>query len=139
MSALDAALDRERESSDAPLLFELAGGLHVPLTGATTNLDWIAACRPRVILVARTGLGTLNHTLLSIEALRTRSLKIEALFLVGEAHPDNERTLRELSGVTIVHHLPLLDPLSASSLDGWLDEKDLSPLLGPTLAACTKS
>ena len=139
MSALDAALDRERDSSDAPLLFELAGGLHVPLTGATTNLDWIAACRPRVILVARTGLGTLNHTLLSIEALRTRDLKIDALFLVGEAHPDNERTLRELSGVTIVHHLPLFDPLNASSLDDWLDENDLSPLLGPTLAACIKS
>jgi len=139
MGALNAALDRERESSDAPLLFELAGGLHVPLTGATTNLDWIAACHPRVILVARTGLGTLNHTLLSIEALRTRNLKIDALFLVGEAHPDNERTLRELSGVAIVHHLPLLDPLSARSLDDWLDENDLSPLLGPTLAACSKS
>ena len=95
--------------------------------------------RPRVLLVARTGLGTLNHTLLSIEALRTRNLKIDALFLVGESHPDNERTLRELGGVAIVHHLPLFDPLNASSLDDWLDENDLSPLLGPTLAACTKS
>jgi dethiobiotin synthetase len=139
MGSLNAALDRECESSDAPLLFELAGGLHVPLTGATTNLDWIAERLPRIILVARTSLGTLNHTLLSVEALRARRLKIEALFLVGEAHPDNERTLRELSGVPIVHHLPLFDPLSASSLDDWLNANDLSPLLGPALATCTKS
>ena len=139
MAALNSKLDSELESSEAALLFELAGGLHVPLIGATTNLDWIAARQPRVILVARTGLGTLNHTLLSLEALRARKLKVAALFIVGEAHPDNERTLRELSGVEIVHHLPLFEPLNASSLDAWLDANDLSPLLGAALAACAKS
>jgi dethiobiotin synthetase len=130
MIALDAAYERERESTAESLLFELAGGLYVPLVGAVTNLDWIAGLRPRVILVARTGLGTLNHTLLSLEALRSRRLKIDALFLVGEAHPDNERTLRELGGVALVYHLPRLEPLSADSLDAWLEENDLTALLG---------
>ena len=139
MAALNSKLDSELECSEAGLLFELAGGLHVPLVGATTNLDWIAARQPRVILVARTGLGTLNHTLLSLEALRARRLKVAALFLVGEAHADNERTLRELSGVENIHHLPILEPLTTSSLDAWLDANDLTPLLGPALAACTKS
>jgi 8-amino-7-oxononanoate synthase len=139
MIALDAAYERERESTAESLLFELAGGLYVPLVDAVTNLDWIAGLRPRVILVARTGLGTLNHTLLSLEALRSRRLKIDALFLVGEAHPDNERTLRELGGVALVYHLPRLEPLSAGSLDAWLEENDLTALLGAAPTTCGKS
>ena len=131
MECLDSAYEEERSRAEGSLLLELAGGLHVPLVGATTNLDWIAGLRPRLVLVARTGLGTLNHTLLSLEALAARELNVDALFLVGEEHPDNERTLRELGGVESVHHLPLFDPLDADALDGWLDANDLSPLLGP--------
>jgi 8-amino-7-oxononanoate synthase len=131
MECLDTAYEEERSRAEGCLLIELAGGLHVPLVGATTNLDWIAGLRPRLVLVARTGLGTLNHTLLSLEALSARKLKVEALFLVGEEHPDNERTLRELGGVESVHHLPLFEPLDADAIDGWLDANDLSPLLGP--------
>ena len=121
------------------MLLELAGGLHVPRVGATTNLDWIAGLRPRLVLVARTGLGTLNHTLLSLEALSARKLNVDALFLVGEEHPDNERTLRELGGVESVHHLPLLDPLDEASLDAWLDANDLTPILGPSLTVEARS
>ena len=131
MKTLDAAYEKERARSEDALILELAGGLHVPLVGATTNLDWIAGMRPRVVLVARTGLGTLNHTLLSLEALGARRLNVDALFLVGEEHTDNERTLRELGGVKCVHHLPLFDPLDADAIDGWLDANDLSHLLGP--------
>ena len=90
-------------------------------------------------MVARTGLGTLNHTLLSLEALRSRGLKVEALFLVGEEHPDNERTLRELSGVERVYHLPILEPLDEAGLDAWLDSNDLTPLLGPEENAALSS
>lgn len=133
MDTLDAALHSERAATAGTLLYELAGGLHVPIVDATTNLDWIARHRPRIVLVARTELGTLNHTLLSLEALRARRLTIDALFLVGEAHPDNERTLRALGGVADVHHLPLLDPLDAQTLDAWLDAHDLEALLGPVL------
>ncbi len=135
MERLDDAYEEERSRAEGTLLLELAGGLHVPLVGATTNLDWIAGLRPRIVLVARTGLGTLNHTLLSLEALAARKLGVDALFLVGEEHPDNERTLRELCGVESVHHLPLLDPLDAAALDAWLDTNDLSPLLGPAHTA----
>ncbi|MCH2102414.1 MAG: dethiobiotin synthase [Planctomycetes bacterium] len=128
---MDAAYEEERARAQGALLLELAGGLLVPLVGGTTNLDWIAKLRPQLVLVARTGLGTLNHTLLSLEALRSRGLKVEALFLVGEEHLDNERTLRELSGVERVYHLPLLEPLDEAALDAWLDSNDLAPLLGP--------
>jgi len=135
MDTLDAAYVEERSRAGSALLLELAGGLHVPLVGAITNLDWIARMRPRIVLVARTGLGTLNHTLLSLEALSARRLNVDALFLVGEEHPDNERTLCELGGVESVHHLPLFDPLDADAIDDWLDANDLSLLLGPVQAA----
>ena len=136
---MDAAYDEERARAQGALLLELAGGLLVPLVGATTNLDWIARLRPQLVLVARTGLGTLNHTLLSLEALRSRGLKVEALFLVGEEHPDNERTLRELSAVERVYHLPILEPLDEAGLDAWLDSNDLAPLLGPKENAALSS
>ena len=134
LDALDDAYEFEQRSAPDALLFELAGGLHVPLVDATTNLDWITRHHPRVVLVARTALGTLNHTLLSLEALRSRRLEVIALFLVGESHPDNERTLRELGGVEQVHHLPHLKDLSADTLDAWLDVNDLSAALGHPLA-----
>jgi dethiobiotin synthetase len=69
-----------------------------------------------VVLCARTSLGTLNHTLLSVEALQRRGIPILGLALLGEPHADNERTLAALSGVRVLGRLPRLDPLTPESL-----------------------
>jgi len=69
-----------------------------------------------VVLVARSGLGTLNHTLLSLEALRHRRLPVLGLVLNGEPHPDNPRTLAELGGVPVLAELPPLEPLDRDGL-----------------------
>jgi len=66
--------------------------------------------------VARSGLGTLNHTLLSLEALRQRRIPVLGLVLNGEPHPDNPRTLAELGGVPVLAELPPLEPLTRDSL-----------------------
>jgi 8-amino-7-oxononanoate synthase len=130
VARLDAELDQRLELvGDGILIAELAGGLLVPLTDETTQVDWVARRRPRLVLAARSGLGTLNHTLLSLEALRARHLEPQALFLVGEPHPSNRATLARASGIRHVFELPPLAPLDTAALDEWLDRHDLSPVL----------
>ena len=115
------------------LVVELAGGLLVPYRSAprtATQADWLERAHLPLVLVARSGLGTLNHTLLSLEALRARHLEPRALFLVGEPHASNRATLAELGGVPIFE-VPPLAPLSNATLDGWLARNDLTPCFGP--------
>jgi dethiobiotin synthetase len=100
-----------------PLVIEGAGGLMVPLTRKVLLIDVFAAWGVPVVLCARTALGTLNHTLLSLEALRRRGISVAGVALIGEPHPDNERTLAEFGGVPILGRLPRLDPLTAQTLD----------------------
>jgi len=108
---------------------ELAGGLLVPYDERVTQADWLSRERPKVVLVARSGLGTLNHTLLTLEALRTRRIEPRALFLVGEPHASNRETLSERSGLQHLFELPPLKHVDAPALDEWLDANDLTPIL----------
>jgi dethiobiotin synthetase len=101
---------------DRPLIVEGAGGLMVPLTRDELYIDLFATWRAPVVLCARTALGTLNHTLLSLEALQRRGIPILGIALIGDAHADNERTLREMGRVPILGTLPLLSPLTPQSL-----------------------
>ena len=74
---------------DGPLLIEGAGGLNVPLTRTTLLIDVFAIWKLPVILCARTGLGTINHTLLSIEALKSRGISIYGITFIGDENDDN--------------------------------------------------
>ncbi len=126
---IEGLLDaHRRELGSGLLLIELAGGLLVPWTLEATQLDWLARRRWPLILVARSGLGTLNHTLLSLEALRARQLEPRALFLVGPAHESNRETLRRMASVTALYEVPPLEPLDTASLDAWIDAHDLVPV-----------
>ncbi|MBL8841701.1 MAG: dethiobiotin synthase [Planctomycetes bacterium] len=132
-AVLQAALTAAREERrGARLIVELAGGLLVPyVSGANPFLqaEWLARARPRLIVVARSGLGTLNHTLLTLEALRARKLEPDALLLVGERHAENAATLRELAGVAPLFELPRFEPLSGGALEAWLDQNALAEVL----------
>jgi dethiobiotin synthetase len=99
-----------------PLVVETAGGLLVPLRRDWLQIDQLVAWGLPVLLVARSGLGTLNHTLLSLEALRRRGLPLLGLVLNGPLHPDNPRTLEQLGGVPVLAELPPLDPLDRRGL-----------------------
>ena len=112
---------------DAPLVVETAGGLHVPLTRAWQQIDQLQRWALPVVLVACSGLGTLNHTLLSLEALRTRRIPVLGLILNGPPHPDNPRTLRALGDVRVLAELPPLDPLNAEALGKAWRNQGLGP------------
>ena len=110
-----------------PTVVELAGGLLVPWTDDYLQADWLASERPPIILVARSGLGTLNHTMLTLEALEARGLTPRALFLVGPRHPSNCATLAKR--VQPVFEVPIFEPLDTASMDEWLDRNDIVPAL----------
>ena len=103
-------------SGNTPLVVETAGGLHVPLTRTWRQIDQLQHWNLPIVLVCRSGLGTLNHTLLSLEALASRGIPVIGLILNGPQHADNPRTLEELGGVPVLAELPPLHPLSAETL-----------------------
>jgi dethiobiotin synthetase len=98
------------------LVIEGAGGVLVPVTRDLPFADLFARWALPVVLVARTGLGTINHSLLSIEALRARGVPICGVAFVGDANEDNEATIAAIGEVKRLGRLPLLDPLDAGTL-----------------------
>ncbi len=101
---------------DGPLVVEGAGGVMVPVTRDLIFADLFARWNTPVVLVARTGLGTINHSLLSIEALRSRSVPILGIAFVGDPVEDSEATIATLGKVRRLGRLPRLDPLNAATL-----------------------
>lgn len=101
---------------DAPIVIEGAGGLMVPLTRYELQLDQFARWNLPVVLVAATRLGTINHSLLSIEALRRRGVPMLGIAFCGNENADSERTIVEMGGVRRLGRLPWLDPLDAPAL-----------------------
>jgi dethiobiotin synthase len=98
------------------LVIEGAGGLMVPITRRLLQIDLFADWGQPIILCARTALGTINHTLLSIEALRSRRLQLHGLIFVGDDNPDNVRTIAEFSGARILGRLPRLQSIDRAVL-----------------------
>lgn len=100
----------------APLVIESAGGVMVPLNEHLLNLDMFARWGAPVILVARTSLGTINHSLLTIHALRARDIPIGGILFSGEAHDENERIIPALGQVRSLGRLPRLERIDAAGL-----------------------
>ncbi len=99
-----------------PLVIEGSGGLLVPLDGTKLYIDVFARWRLPVVLCARTTLGTINHSLLSIEALRHRKLDIIGIAFIGDSNPESERVICEIGQVRRLGRLPRLSPLTRSTL-----------------------
>lgn len=101
---------------DGPLVVEGAGGALVPLTRALTYADMFARWACPTVLVARTALGTINHSLLSIEALRARGVPLLGVAFVGDANADSEGVIAEMGGVRRLGRLPRLATLDVGAL-----------------------
>jgi len=101
---------------DGPLIVEGAGGLMVPIRRDLLQIDLFRRWGAPVVLCARTGLGTINHTLLSIEAVRARNMTLHGILFIGDDNPDNIRTVGELSGAPVLGRLPWLERVDAAGL-----------------------
>jgi dethiobiotin synthetase len=117
IDGVDITLDRlALPQVDGPLVIEGAGGVLVPVSETLLMADLFAHWGQPVILCARTALGTINHSLLSIEALRARNVPIAGIAFIGEAHAENERIIPQLAKVPNLGRLPRLDPLDPATL-----------------------
>lgn len=98
------------------LVIEGAGGVLVPVTPEVLFADLFALWQLPVILVASTRLGTINHSLLSLEALRHRKVPVHGIAFVGEANLATETTICRIGNVHMLGRLPIIDKLDAASL-----------------------
>ncbi len=106
----------EPETSRDHLVIEGAGGLIVPINDDQYVIDLIAHFGYSALLVAKSGLGTLNHTLLSLEAMRNRNIPIFGVVLVGERHDSNEKAIIKYGKIQRLFRLPTIPDINPTSV-----------------------
>jgi dethiobiotin synthase len=108
----------EAHLAGIPAIVEGAGGVLVPLNDRELMVDLMARLALPVVIAARSGLGTINHTMLTVEALRTRGLTTAGVVLVGPRNAENRAAIEHYGGTAVIGELPWLDPLTPASLQG---------------------
>lgn len=98
---------------------EGAGGALVPINSAEKMTDLMAALGLPAVVVARSTLGTINHTLLTLEALRNRSLRIAGVVMVGEKNAENRAAIEQFGDVSVLAEMPFFRELAPAALAKW--------------------
>ena len=99
------------------LIIEGAGGLMVPLNQYDLVIDLISHLQADAVLVSRHYLGSINHTILSIEALRSRNIAIAGIIFNGDENRDTESIIESVCAVPILGRIPKIDNLNQHSIN----------------------
>lgn len=110
------------------LIVEGAGGIFVPLNDETLMIDLIAKFDIPVIIVARTELGTINHTLLTVQALRASGIDIAGVIMSGIPNSDNQHAIETYGQVRVLATLPHLPVVTRQTLQDIPLTQDLRRL-----------
>jgi dethiobiotin synthase len=97
-------------------IVEGAGGVLVPLNEHELMVDLMAVLGLPVLIVSRSGLGTINHTLLTIEALRSRGIAVAGVVMQGEPNADNRVAIETRGHVAVVGEVPRLDAVTPDAV-----------------------
>ena len=103
-------------NTERPLIIEGAGGLLVPLNKTECIIDLIQHLKLEVLLVSKHYLGSINHTLLSIEALKSRSIPIRGIIFNGEPNIDTESIILSTSGLEMIARIPTMESVNKQSV-----------------------
>jgi len=114
-AAVDAA-SIAPPATRAPLVVEGAGGLYVPIDERHMMIDLIDRLGLPVVLAARSGLGTINHTLLSLEALRRRAIPVLGVVMSGPLSPGNRHAIERFGNVRVLAEIPPLAAVDARAV-----------------------
>lgn len=109
-------------STTKHLIVEGAGGVLVPLTSRALMIDFMQQLNLPIIIVSRGTLGTINHTLLTIQALRQRNLPIYGIIFCGKLDISNQSMIEKISQVRTLFHIPQFNELNKVVLHNWLSE-----------------
>jgi dethiobiotin synthetase len=104
-------------------IVEGAGGALVPLNESDMVADLIVALALPVLIVARSTLGTINHTVLTIEALRRRALHVAGVVMVGPPDDENRVAIERYGAAEVVAEMPHFDPLTPDRLAAWVSSR----------------
>jgi dethiobiotin synthetase len=118
-SGVTIRLDRiykPRLASKGPLIVEGAGGVLVPINDSQTMLDVMRHLAMPVIVASRSALGTINHTLLTVKALRDAGVEVRGVVMIGKENRDNERAVERYGEVPIAGRIPVLETIERSAL-----------------------
>jgi dethiobiotin synthase len=104
------------EVRSQPLIVEGAGGVLVPVNENQFMLDLMRHLQLPVVLASRSALGTINHTLLSLAALRAGKVEVAGVVLIGEPNSDNREAIERYGNVRVLGEIPKLAPLNRAAL-----------------------
>lgn len=108
---------------------EGAGGVLVPLNESEMMIDLISDLSLPAIVISRSGLGTINHTCLTLEALRQRSIDVAGVVMVGDYNVENKKAIEQYGGADVIAEIPLFDELESGSVLAFAKTLDLSGVL----------
>ena len=106
----------KRPQTGARLIIEGAGGVLVPLNETNLTTDLMKSLDVPVLIASRTKLGTINHTLLTIQALRAAAVPIKGVVLIGIENEDNRRAIEHYGQVAVLGRIPMLDHIHRKAL-----------------------
>jgi dethiobiotin synthetase len=98
------------------LIVEGAGGVMVPVNESEFILDMMRALGMPVIVVSRSAIGTINHTVLTLDAIRAAGLSVRGVVVVGARNQDNERAIEYYGKASIVGRVPLIEVINREIL-----------------------
>ena len=107
-------------------IVEGAGGVLVPLNDKELMIDLMKALDLHVVIVSRSGLGTINHTLLTIKTLRDYDLKIHGVVMNGKPNKENKRAIERHGNISVLAEMPIFEKLDTGSLTKWVSENSVS-------------
>jgi malonyl-CoA O-methyltransferase len=98
-------------------------------------IDLMRALALPAVIAARAGLGTINHTLLTLEAMRARAVSIAGVILIGERNPENRAAIECYGATPVLGEMPVFRPLDSTAVANWASsELDPAALLTEFLA-----
>jgi dethiobiotin synthetase len=113
---IDLARIRVQLKVDKPVIAEGAGGILVPINDSELMLDLARHLGFPILIAARSALGTINHTLLTVRALRCAKMRIKGIVMIGNRNRDNERSIEQFGAVPVVGWIPWLDKIDRETL-----------------------
>jgi dethiobiotin synthetase len=113
----------QRPDSEASIVIEGAGGVFVPINDQAFMLDLMRHFAAPVILATRTTLGTINHTLLSVFAIRQAKLPLHGVVMIGKENVENRLAIERYGNVPVIGWIPWLEKIDRRTLVSTFEEK----------------
>lgn len=107
------------------LIIEGAGGIMVPINSSEFVIDFAKDFDTEVVLVSRNYLGSINHTMLSIEYLKSHDFKIKGIVFNDEPNPETESFILNYSGLNCLGHIPKMKEITPQEISKQADNIDI--------------